>query len=141
MKNTLIIIFLTSLVLGCGGSDNPSAEVDNNRISIKKEVDVVFWHEHDTFTFFTENKQTKEVDRIYMGTYIYIEGERYITGEVNLFIDVKEGNNPWFECSASNFFISSGIAECSIHIKDYDHLRTADWNNGKFGAGSTLRVN
>lgn len=98
------------------------------------EIDALYWHEGTRYTARTIDDgglvYTKRLPPF--GAY---------RGKVMLYTDVEPGKKSWYECNwmFNNFFgASDGL--CEIHIHDLNELGTADWNHGKFGTGSTTRI-
>lgn len=58
-----------------------------------------------------------------------------------LITDVPEGSNMWYEAYYNyNSFSGGGYKWVNIHIHSVDDIGNAGWNHGKFGSGSTERV-
>ena len=98
-------------------------------IKKKEFVDAIYWHENDRFT------AVKVVDKVVQ----FISLPRQPV-TVTVVCDADE--KPWYEYSYqfSDFAGAQKGGWCKIHIKTVDSLRSADWNHGKFGSGSTVRI-
>lgn len=100
------------------------------------EVEAVYWHEGSRYTAVTENADVITRHRIppYHGVR---------ASSVTLYTDVPEGEKSWYKCEWDWNAMSGAdtdTAYCDIHIHNIDELGTADWNHGKFGSGSTTRI-
>ena len=124
MKNSKMLIVLLSVLL-CGGcSDTKMIE--------KNTAQAIYWHESNRYTAAIIKDGVVEMRRI------------PTTGRNNikLYTDLEDGYLPWYKCEwLHNGWNGNHSGKCEIHIKSIDSLMTADWNHGKFGSGSTTRVN
>ena len=123
-KIKLTLALLCISLLGACGTD----------VSMYKKsvVDAVYWHEGDRYTVAIINDGVVEMRELPSSQVI----------KVNLYIDVKNDEQPWYECDwHHNKVIHSPNGKCDIHIKSIEHLKTSDWNHGKFGSGSTTKLN
>ena len=122
---TLAILFTGFLVTGCSYEHKTSGG----------EVEAIYWHEGERYTAMTNNADVITRHRIppYHGVY----------SSVTLYTDVPADEKSWYKCEW-DFRPLDGAdtdtAYCDIHIHNLDELGTADWNHGKFGSGSTTRI-
>jgi len=100
-------------------------------VTEENTVEAIYWHEHNRYSAAILNGSTLDMHRI---PYHHI-------GSVTVFTDLESGKKPWYKCQwKENGFSGKHDSNCEIHIKDVDSLRTADWNHGKFGTGTTSRI-
>lgn len=97
------------------------------------EIDAIYWHEGRRYTAMTENAGLIEQHKIPpWGGY---------GGSVTLYKDVASDAKLWYKCEWDwNGLNGSSNEVCEIHIHSLDDLGTADWDHGKFGSGSTTRI-
>ena len=115
---------MLSVLLCAGCSDIAMTE--------KNTAQAIYWHESDRYTAAIINNGVVEMRRI-------PTTER---NNITLHVDLKAGELPWYKCEwLYNKFNGNHSGKCEVHIKDIASLMTADWNHGKFGSGSTTRVN
>lgn len=119
--NKIIGLAVVLLCAGCSGEG----------MHEKRSVEAIYWHEGDRYSAAIVNGDSVVMHRIPI----------YNKYRLTVAIDVKRGEKPWYECSW-NFSQMWGATNstCSIHIKSIDSLKTADWNHGKFGSGTTTRI-
>lgn len=119
-----ILIFLPILLLSACGVENKSAEGD---------IDAIYWHERDRYTVMTINNDKITKHRIPPWA------ER--GGTVELYNDVAPDKLSWYKCTWTyNIWSGHDDGYCEIHIHNLNELGTAGWNHGKFGSGSTKRI-
>ena len=99
------------------------------------EIEALYWHEGERYTAVTiiADVVTRYNIPPYSGTY----------RTVTLYTDVAEGEKSWYKCEWDWevwMGTDTDTAYCDIHIHNIDELGTADWNHGKFGSGSTTRI-
>jgi hypothetical protein len=122
-KSKLLVVLLIALL--CGGcSDTKMIE--------KSTAQAIYWHESDRYTAAIINNGVVEMRRIPTTGY----------NNITLYTDLKDGELPWYKCEwLNNAFTGNHSGKCEVHIKNIDSLMTADWNHGKFGSGTTTRIN
>ena len=54
----------------------------------------------------------------------------------SLIDDVSENSNMWYEATYDDGFCETVV----IHVRSINDINNAGWNHGKFGSGSTERV-
>lgn len=117
----IAMLLITLMVSACGKAA---------KTYIKHEVDAVYWHEHAKYTV-----------AIIQGDNVEMRQLPFMV-RVSLVTDLGEGQKSWYECSL-NYSEWSGHSKdswCRIHIRSLGDLQTAGWNHGKFGSGSTTRI-
>ena len=121
-SNKMLIIILGVLLCGC--SDTEMME--------ENTAQAIYWHESNRYTAAIVTNGVVEMLRI----------PRVGHCKVALYLDLNDGELPWYKCKwLYNAFSGNHSAKCEIHIKDIDSLMTAGWSHGKFGRGSTTRIN
>lgn len=120
----LLIIFLFFTFLGCNGK----------HIKEKGNCEAVFYHEYNRYS-----AAIKEGNNIYIKQFpwpIFIS--------VEIIQDVKKDESLWYE---TNYYDSEWIGYhgdensfIRIHIRSITDITGADWNHGKFGRGSTIKL-
>lgn len=90
-------------------------------------VDVIYWHEHKRFTFV--NNVGGEI------VYSRLPFNRNITVNTH---PTKRG----YSCTLNLDMIGdkNSDSSCNVFIGSLDQVKTADWNHGKFGSGTTTRI-
>lgn len=59
---------------------------------------------------------------------------------VVLIVD-KDTDHLWYECDYKrNSWNGQTVGNCYIHIRSVNDINTAGWNHGKFGSGTTIRI-
>ena len=97
------------------------------------DIDAIYWHENDRYTVLT-------IDN-YKITKARIPPWAERGGTVELYNDVAPDESSWYKCAWTyNIWYGYDDGYCEIHIQDLNELGTADWNHGKFGSGSTKRI-
>lgn len=124
--NFLLFVGISILMLaGCSYEDKTSGS----------EIEALYWHEGERYTAVTINADV--VSRHHIPPYYDVYRS------VTLYTDVEPDEKSWYECGWTwNPWsgTDTDTAYCDIHIHDLDELGTADWNHGKFGSGSTTRI-
>jgi len=121
----ILLPLITILLVGC--TDTPR--------SIEGEIDALYWHERDRYTIKTiENGLVSDV-------HIPPWGGHTINNAVEVFVDVEPHQKSWYKCNWTwNGWLGSDNEYCELHIHDLNEIGTAGWNHGKFGSGSTTRI-
>ena len=123
MIKTIVLAAVVALMCGCSG--DPVSEQ-----SEQSEAEGIYWHEHNRYSAAIISGDSINLHKIPSGN-----------GKVSLFSDVRGDDRPWYKCMwVTNRFKGPHGHVCEIHIKDIGSLRTADWNHGKFGTGTTSRI-
>lgn len=124
MKKIILLMMVTILV-SCGGEPR----------SVEREVDAIYWHEGQRYT-----AKVEVADMIV--DYSIPAWGLGRADSVTLYKDVAAGDKSWYKCEWmwNEFTGTDADAYCEIHIHSLDDLGTADWNHGKFGSGSTTRI-
>lgn len=111
------------LCAGCG--------IDSKTVSEKNKVEAIYWHERNRYSAAIVRGDTIDMHRIPI----------FSSSDVTVLQDVPAKEKPWYECEWKyDGFKGNHGGWCNIHIHSVDPLRTADWNHGKFGTGSTKRI-
>ena len=98
------------------------------------EIDAIYWHEGVRYT-------VSVIDDAGLVSNYKIPPFAEHTGKVLLYTDAEDGEKAWYVCDwLFNNMTGSSDGLCEIHIHNIDELGTADWNHGKFGSGSTTRI-
>ena len=97
------------------------------------DADAIYWHESDRFTIVKADKITKELS--YYSTRKY---SLHIRAKV--FITDKKGFACWYYRDGFGT-INPRKSKCEVYITSLDEVGTGNWNHGKFGSGTTERVN
>jgi len=100
------------------------------------EIDAIYWHEGLRYTVMVENAGVITKRRLPPWGHA-------MNKNIRLYTDAGPGEKAWYECEWSrNEWTGADLdtAYCDIHIHGLDELGTADWNHGKFGSGSTTRI-
>lgn len=104
-------------------------KAEEHHVMGKTEVDAVYWHEGRRYTFITIDENNKLIfTRVPVFSY-----------KVKLDVTIDAKNKCWYEY---NYITDWGGAYgwFKIHLTSLDDLKTADWNHGKFGSGTTTRI-
>ena len=119
---TLILLSI-ALLSACGVEDKSSGG----------DIDAIYWHENDRYTVMT-------IDNDIVSKFKITPWSDY-GGTVELYRDVDPDESSWYKCTWTySPWSGSDDGYCEIHIHDLNELGTADWNHGKFGSGSTKRI-
>jgi len=123
----LLAICLTALLfVGC--SDDAATIVEES------EAEAIYWHENNRYTAAIVNGDEVAMHRIPFHPADWRDSVRVV-------LDVTDNNKPWYRCEwLHNGFSGNHGGKCEIHLRDIDSLRTADWNHGKHGTGTTTRI-
>jgi hypothetical protein len=63
------------------------------------------------------------------------------TAHVDIFMDAASKDDMWYECDHTrDRWNGTTTGGCSIHLFDVDDITGAGWNHGKFGSGTTKRI-
>lgn len=120
-----VISVLLSLIMGC---------TPNKDISIKPtEIIAVYMHNVGVYSVAISGGQN---------SITITKVTKYAGITVKLIADVNVDESMWYSCRGILF--PGGVsddASCEIHIRSIDDIKGAGWNNGKFGSGSTERIN
>jgi len=118
----ILSLFLISATTGCGPLPKGYEKV---------EVDAVFMHLRNSYSFMIYNGD--EIEHRIL--------QRWDTTKLKIVRDVSEGESLWYE---GHYRICPGgtkrFDDITIHLRSIDDLKTAGWNHGKFGSGTTRRV-
>ena len=124
--NFLLFVCISAFMLtGCSYEDKKAGG----------EIEAVYWHEGERYTAVTINADIVTRHNIPP----YYDAYRTVT----LYTDVPPDEKSWYKCRwTRNMWTGTDAdtAYCDIHIHNIDELGTADWNHGKFGSGSTTRI-
>ena len=123
----LIISFMAN------NSDKNEDFISDGFIIEENKVEAIYWHEGSRYTAAILDGESLRLHRVpYHGN---------TSSRVALFTDVKAGEKPWYKCKWKHSGFSGNYdSSCEIHIIGVDSLRTADWSRGKFGSGTTSRI-
>lgn len=116
----LLIPFAALLMVGC--SDPVVHDYTRDIVS-------VYYHERNDFSVGIMNGHKLTIKRL------------PVYAHVDIFADADPEGSMWYECDYTydrDYGESTG--GCSIHIHDVDDITGGGWNHGKFGSGSTTRI-
>ena len=120
-----IILLLPILLSGCSYEDKTQGH----------SIDAVYWHENEQYTAKVIEPDNSVTDYRLPP---WGAGER---NSMHLYLDVLPDEQSWYSCTWKYRGLDgSKDCRCEIHIHNLDELGTADWNHGKFGSGSTTRI-
>jgi len=106
-----------------------SCDADSKIREHKSEVDAVYWHEGSRFTVIKINEDGKL-------SFIVLPSK---SEGVNTEVIIDAVDTCWYEYYYKHDY-KGNKGWCKIHLTSLDDLRPADWNHGKLGSGSTVRV-
>ena len=125
--NFLLFVCISIIVLaGCSYEDHTSGG----------EIEALYWHEGERYTAVTVNADVVSRQRIPPWGHA-------MDKNIRLYTDAEPSEKAWYKCEWTRndwFGADLDTAFCGIHIHNLDELGTADWNHGKFGSGSTTRI-
>ena len=125
--NFLLFVCISIIVLaGCSYEDH----------SAGGETDAIYWHEGLRYTAVIIDDGV--VTRHGIPPWGYAMNKN-----IKVYTDAEPGEKSWYRCGWTwNPWTGTDLdtAYCNIHIHNLDELGTADWNHGKFGSGSTTRI-
>ena len=98
---------------------------------VSREVDALYWHERNRYTAISIDEDGRAIKHR-----IPAANNLRVTLYTNLDADAK----PWYECEWVFNFWTGADGSCEVYIHGLDEMGTADWNHGKFGSGSTTRL-
>ena len=130
IKNAISFIFVIGMVFFA------IASCEETSHSAGGEVDAIYWHEGLRYTIMVENDGVITTRRIPPWGHA-------MNKNIRLYTDAGPGEKAWYECEwTRNTWTGADLdtAYCDMHIHNIDELGTADWNHGKFGSGSTTRI-
>jgi hypothetical protein len=143
MKNKFIIFFLPfcvllSLVFWLSSLDG-SVDKPIFTGSTVGEFDALYWHRGDNYTLVSiidkkivKSKMSDSLKDV-NGDYCQIE-------TVTVIIDLEDKKRPWYNCRCYAVGQPGRVAQCEIHIKGLDNMKTAEFRYGKFGTGVMTRL-
>jgi len=125
--NTLVVMFVAgAFIAGCSSEPRSSGG----------EVEAIYWHEGQRYTAVTENAGLISHHNIPPWGHA-------VSGAISLYKDLGADEKAWYKCewdwNAWNG-ADHDTAYCEIHIHSLDELGTGNWNHGKFGSGTTSRI-
>jgi hypothetical protein len=135
------ICYVLMLILFVSGCDEAVKDsLTKKEYYLTDTFNYLYWHEDDKHTLFTVNKDLS-ISKLTIGNNRLFDknGKGYHVGNVKLFVDLKDNQKPWYLCKLKlkdhriYWF-------CDIHITDIDDMKEAGWNHGKYGSGSTTRL-
>lgn len=95
---------------------------------ISANFDNLYWHEESKYTLFKINEKSKvEKTKMNRGEDLKIGDNRFSIRKVDLFVDLKNDESPWYSCKYNSSFGSRGW-DCEIHISGLDTMKTASWS-------------
>jgi len=104
-------------------------------VSFSGKIDALYWHGKKRFTVATVEEGKLILKELPNAGHI----------AKNVYMDAVEGEQGTYDCRYEwsewiEWIGAQKGGECNIHIHSLDSMRTADWNKGKFGSGSTVRM-
>ena len=115
-----IILGLVFLVMGGGVLHHK--ELRKQKYNKTSEIKAAYMHEAGRYSIMVQDANTLSLVKL---------------GYATIKTDVTAGSNIWYEATYN------GMNECvesTIHLHSVDDLNTAGWNHGKFGSGTTHRI-
>ena len=98
----------------------------------KTVIEGVFFHENQRYSVITKDSNNLKI--VSIPTY-----NRSLPKLI--FTDVGPNENMWYSCSYQwNSFTGDVKGDCEIHIRNTKDIVGGSWNHGKFGQGSTIRI-
>ncbi len=97
------------------------------------EIVAVYWHEGNKYSVTTKQGDVLANVRVTWKSTVHVA----------LIADVLPNEPMWYECNYihnPNNGRATGDG-CAIHIRSINDLTGASWNHGKFGSGTTKRIN
>lgn len=125
MKTRIMaLLLLSSLLQGCSDKRTPF-KYDN--------IKAVYYHEGNLYSFARMNPTStnSEVEMLRFGGWMT---------RVRIFTDVAPSNSMWIEGDMVKEGGGGIHYEYDIHIHSVDDVNTGGWNHGKFGRGTTTRI-
>jgi len=113
-------------------------EVDEPKVThIEESFQYLYWHENARYTVKNLIGDTVVSKRFGIWVKIRIGGTRRDIRSVTLKV-LPDLEIPKYRCDVRSD--DDDYADCVIYIRSIDDMRTADWNHGKFGSGTTTRL-
>lgn len=118
--NKLLISLIALLLVGCS---DPIVH------KYKRDIVSVYYHEGNDYSVGIFDTGLLTIKRLPPAAH------------VSVWLDVSPEDNMWYECDFTRYkFTGDTTGGCNIHMHDIDDLNTAGWNHGKFGSGTTTRI-
>jgi len=112
--NKLLLLPIVLLLASCS---------DITSFNFKKDIVSVYYHEHGKYSVGIFDTGLLKIKHLPYGAH------------VDIWMDVSPEDEMWYDS-----WDSDKTGGCSIHIHDIDDIGTAGWNHGKFGSGTTVRI-
>jgi len=97
--------------------------------NFKHDIVSVYYHERGKYSVGEVNNGLLKIKSLPYGAH------------VDIWMDVSPEDEKWYECDYTyDTWDSDKTGGCSIHIHDIDDIGTAGWSHGKFGSGTTVRI-
>ena len=91
----------------------------------KTEIQAFYYHEQGRYTAAIVEHGKVEIVRV-PAAIITLDAE----------------SDAWYECDYKrDSFHGKTVGACYVHLMSVDDINTAGWSRGKFGRGSTTRIN
>lgn len=117
------LLFFLVLFVGCENKPpTPQSQTYNN-------VARVFLHEAGLISFFVKNKNTQELQHVFIST------NSCFGDDIKFFADVPKDKSMWVK----KYFYSGGdfAFRIDVHIHDSSDVDGGSWDHGKHGSGKT----
>lgn len=136
----LSLLLLSLFLFGCDAVIHDSSEALKEH-SFTKTFDYLYWHENNKYTIFKVNDDLS-ISKSSIGGYSYLKdkyGDDHQFDDIKIFIDLEDNKKPWYSCEIITYDHPPKW-KCEVHISDINAMKTASWNHGRFGSGSTERL-
>ena len=125
--NKIYLISIIAFITLTGCTDRPRSE--------EGIIDALYWHEGDRYTAKVVSTGNVVVSHKIPPWY------NDNSSTVEVIVDVPANEKSWYKCNwFHNNMSGPSNGYCEIHIHNLDEIGTADWNHGKFGSGSTTKI-
>lgn len=114
------MLYASAIVLICSGCD------DWREYNVgKTEIEAFYYHEPGRYTAAVLKDSVVKMIRV---------------PDPIIIVDAKD--KEWLVCQyRRNSWNGHSDGNCYVHLRSVNSMNTAGWNNGKFGKGTTSRIN
>jgi len=127
-KTVLLLLAVCFIAYGCSENQDKTEE------RVIKNIVAVYWHEYNFYSFAVEHEDSS-ISMESFGKYACSQGNI-----VKLFHDVPNEEKMWAKAEIGTGHCDL-IKSLAIHLHSIEDINGAEWDNGKFGSGTTIRVN
>ena len=126
---TILVILAMMLLVSC----NPFGYDTSWKTLKDSDFDQIYWHEHDVFSFWIVDK-SQTPNKIDIFTY---------NGPYIILIDtaLKVPGHILVQERHTKYSSDSYVRQMIITLKNADVAQGGGWNHGKFGQGTTIKLN